>query len=330
MKRTIILSSILATILFSGCKKTPTDDILPADEISLTPNEKASDATAKNELDNVNDDIEKIYKSDDYSAARTEGSKKVVLPCGKFSINGKNFTLTYNDTTCGSKVKSGSIDVKLISGSKFADENAVLEVTFNNYKVFYNASKTSVTYNGKQTVTNVSGGKFSDLITAKTIIHRVRGELTLQFDSATTNGNTRIWHIFRKKTFTSNGTPTGLAFTLDGDTTIGGKTIIEYGVNKNNHPFINEMTTAFHWENCGTTFEGPYTLKTGTVNHTATNDLGAAGKYTGHFSIFAGYSFATGTMVYEGTCGSAGYKLSMEIKKDGVSMMAPTTWFQEY
>lgn len=328
MKKIILLSSFAISMLLLGCKKTPTDDILPIENIPLS-TQKADDASAKNELDNVNDDIEKIYKSDDYTAARTEGNPKVVLPCGKFTLNGKDFKISYNDTTCGTKIKSGSIDVKLIRGTKFADTNAVLEVTFNNYKVFYNATQTSVTYNGKQTITNATGGKFSDLLKADTIVHKVRGELTLKFDSISTEGESKIWHIFRKKTFISNGTPAGLSFTLDGDTMIDGKNVIEYGINKNNYPFVNVMTSPFHWENCGTTFEGPYTLKTGEVNHTATNQTPLA-TFTGHFTVNAGYSIGTGALVYDGTCASAGYKLSVEYKRNGNAFGTPRTWFQEY
>jgi hypothetical protein len=328
MKKNILLSSLAISIFIFGCKKTPTDDILPTESTPISI-QKADDASAKNELDNINDDIEKIYKSDDYAAARTDGNPKVVLPCGKFTLNGKDFKISYNDTTCGTKVKSGSIDVKLIKGVKFADPSAVLEVTFNEYKVFYNASQTSVTYNGKQTITNVTGGKFSDLYNADTIVHSVRGELTLRFDSISTEGESKIWHIFRKKTFISNGTPAGLSFTLDGDTIMDGKKVIEYGTNKNNFPFVNEMTTPFHWDNCGTTYEGPYTLKAGEVNHTATNKTVLA-TFTGHFRVNAGYAISTGTLAFDGTCSSAGYKLSMEYKKNGISFGTPRTWFQEY
>ena len=94
--------------------------------------------------------------------------------------------------------------------------------------------------------------------------------------------------------------------------------------------FFQKNKLIWHWENCGTDFQGPYVLKTGIVNHTATNDLGLLGVYTGHFSIYDGYAISTGTLAYDGTCSSAGYKLSISFKKDGVPIGKETTWFQEY
>lgn len=328
MKKTVLITSILICSLLLGCKKKSTDDILPTDNVSSY--QKADDASAKNEFDNINDDIEKIYKSTDYTSARVGNMSAVVLPCGKVTLNAKNFKIEYNDTICGSKVKSGNIDVQLINGTRFKDSAAVLKVTFNNYKVYYNASKTSVTYNGTQTITNATGGGFIDLIKAGTLIHKIKGNLNLVFDSAGVKSLSRDWKVYRKKTFTSNGTATSLTFTLDGDTIVNGKKISEIGTNKDGLPFVNEVETPFHWENCGTDFQGPYVLKTGIVNHTATNNLGILGVYTGHFSIYAGYAVSSGSLAFDGTCASAGYKLNLSFKKDGILIGKESTWFQEY
>ena len=331
MKKTLLLSSIGFASTLSSCVKTPTDDILPNTPTSY---QKADDATAKNEFDYINDEIERVYKSDDYvnssEGARVNNSNAVVLPCGKGTLKAKNFTLEYNENICGSKVKSGSIDVKLIKGNNFSDSAAVLEVTFNSYKVYYNASKTSVTYNGIQTITNVKGGKFIDLIKADTLIHSLRGELNVSFDSTGLESKIRTWNVFHRKTFTSNGTSKGLTFTLDGDTTISGLKHSEIGTNKDGYPFVNVVEIPLHWENCGSDFQGPYILKTGIVNHTATNNLGVLGKWTGNFSIFAGYSTASGSLEFKGNCDAAGYKLTLSIKKDGVIIGKESEWFQEY
>lgn len=331
MKKLIFISGLAFASLLLSCKKTPTDDILPADDNSnLAAYQKADDATAKAEYDKINDDIEKVYKDNDFSGARIDNSQAVVLPCGKVTLNPKSFKIDYNDTTCGSKVLSGSIDVTLKKGNKFSDIDAELEVKFTDYKVYYNASKSSVTYNGKQIIKNITGGKFADLKSANSISHSVRGTLEVSFDSLGKSSKKRDWSIFRKKTFTSTGVETGLSFTLDGDTIINGKKVSEYGTNKDGYPYVNEVETPFKWENCGDNLTGPYILKTGIVNHTATNDLGILGKYTGHFSIYAGYTITTGVIAFNGTCESAGYKLMLSFKKDGVAIGTPSTWFQEY
>jgi len=322
MKKAIIFSLSLATfVAFTACKKKKEDDPTPTTP-TVQSYTKADDASARNELDRAQDDIESVYNSQDYAAARTSA---INLPCGNVTLNSKNFTIQYNGVNCGTRVLSGSINVTLVSGTKFSDMDAKLKVEFVNYKVYYNASKESIIYNGITYITNSSGGTLASLFTTTpgTVIHKVRGTLTLSYDTLGTTAVDLTWNLFRKKTYTSDGTQKGITFKFEGDTIIDADTYIPgtytaascYGLDVNGLKFVHDIPTPFIWSNCGTTYDGPYVLKQGKVVYTAdasTTALGANWIY--QFSATAGYAVSGGNYVLDGTCSSSGYLIAGSVK----------------
>jgi hypothetical protein len=196
MKKSIMFSLSLAAVMaFTACKKKKEEEPTPTVESYA----KADDASARNELDRAQEDIEAVYNSQDYADARKSA---VVLPCGSVTLNSKNFTIQYNGVNCGSRVLSGSINVTLVNQAgitKFSDAGAKLRVEFVNYKVYYNASKESIVYNGITYTTNTSGGTLASLFTTTpgTVIHKVRGTLTLSYDTLGTTVLNRTWNLFR-------------------------------------------------------------------------------------------------------------------------------------
>jgi hypothetical protein len=349
MKKTFYYLTIVAvsiSILIS-CK--------PKKEVAATPayvdRSKADDSGARNELDKVSSDIETVYNSQQYSDAsnlRTTASG-AILPCGKVTFNAKNFTIDYSKSgmNCGTRVLSGSVDVRLVSGTKFSDSGAVLKVVYTNYKVLYYVNNQSITYNGTSYVTNGQhGGTMVSLFTTKpdTVQHKVRGLLQLTFDSTGTGNNNviREWNVFRKNTYTSDGTPAGINLIVEGDTSIAMDTYIpgsytkasEYGISRDGDRFIGELTTPFHWSNCGTTYSGPYVLKQGKVQYTVDltkNPISASGITTGTWSADAGYRYdAPNNTPFDGSCSSDGYKLDFTLKKSDGTNAYSTTSFQAY
>jgi len=141
--------------------------------------------------------------------------------------------------------------------------------------------------------------------------------LTLTYDTTGTGGSTfsRTWNLFRKKTFTSNGTATGISLKFEGDTTIAADTYLpgtyakvsEYGTDVDNRKFIHTIPTDFVWSNCGTTYSGPYILKTGRVEHTAFSD---AGDYKYQFTATAGYRTDGTNNILDQSCASNGYLIN--------------------
>ena len=308
----IVIVFIAATVF--GCKKKKEDE----PQATYESYSKADDASARNELDRVQDDIEKVYNSQDYANARTSG---VVLPCGNVTINtSKGFTISYNGVNCGTRVLSGSVTATLVTGTKFSDVGAKLKVVFADYKVYYNSSKQYIIYNGTKYITNETGGTLVSLFTTtpNTVIHHVRGALQLQFDTTGTStvAVTRDWNLFRKKTYTSNGTATGITFQFEGDTTIAGYSspVSAKGTNREGLPFVEMCSTPFKWSNCGTTYDGPYVLKQGKIEHfaDASSKLGANWIY--YFAGTAGYTLNGATPVFDGSCSSSGYLMEWSAK----------------
>ncbi|MCU0417194.1 MAG: hypothetical protein MUE33_08405 [Cytophagaceae bacterium] len=333
MKKIVFaLCSVVLLSAISSCKKEATE----VSPIVLERGE-ADDASSRNEFDKIYDVAEEVFNSSDYdnSTLRTA----LTLPCGNVTLNTQNFTINYGtSTTCGSRVLSGTVLAELVEGTRFRDQNAVLKLTFINYKVLYTSTNQSLTYNGIAYVTNTTGGTLLSLFTTTpvTVTHKIRADLNVTYDSTGTGNNnvTREWNVFRRKTYTSNGSATGITLTLTGDTSstdnsyIEGtySTISEYGLNREGKKFINNVTQEFRWENCGSTYNGPYILKQGSVTHTAA--LGTIYTYTdayGSFTATAGYfgtlGLPTGTLV--NNCTSNGYLVDYKIR-NGVNG-TPTT-----
>jgi hypothetical protein len=338
MKRTILFSLslfVIVSLIVTACKKK--EEPATPEVQSYT---KADDASARNELDRVQDDIESVYNSQEYAAARTAG---VNLPCGKVTLSGKNFSIKYSGVNCGTRVLSGSINVTLLPGTtSFSDVDAKLQVDFVNYRVYYYSSKETLTYNGTTYIKNLTGGTLASLFTTTpgTVIHQVRGALDVKFDTLGTSPIVRTWNLFRKKTFDSDGTPTGISLKFEGDTIVNTDTYIPgtysnvcaYGEDIKGLKFVQEIPTPFVWSNCGVGYKGPYILKQGKVVHTAdasTTALGANWIY--QFTAVAGYSLGTSDYVPDGTCTSNAYMMLWEAKNTATSaVLVSRSAFQPY
>lgn len=346
----IIYTFLIATSMYSlvGCKK--------ADEVSSTVQgrSKADDASARSEMQRAYDDVETVFNSQDYkdaSGMRTTSTS--LLPCGRVTFSSKNFSIDYSQSGSNCtpyRVLSGSIDVTLVSGTTFADVDAKLKVVFTNYKVLYSNSNQSVIYNGTAYITNTSGGSLIGLFTSTPnakIIHSVRGDLTLTFDTLGSNTLVRSWKIFRKRTFENTpGTPTGITFKLEGDTSFASSTYFsstttgifnyvgEIGLNVNNEKFVCDISTPFVWSNCGSSYVGPYVLKQGKVeyiSYTSNPSLVLLGYTKYYWSAGAGYRLdKSGATIYDGSCNSDGYKLDFSLQNNSGTSIYAVTSFQAY
>jgi hypothetical protein len=152
----------------------------------------------------------------------------------------------------------------------------------------------------------------------------------------------REWNVFRKNTYTSNGTQTGITWSVEGDTSIPADTYIpgtystasEYGISRDGDKFVCELSTAFMWSNCGSSYAGPYILKQGKVEYTvdlSTNPIAVAGITKGTWSATAGYRYDSPTSYpFDGSCSSNGYKLDFALKNSSGTNMYSTSSFQAY
>jgi hypothetical protein len=121
------------------------------------------------------------------------------------------------------------------SGIRWKNAGAVLNVSFQNFKVTRVSDNKSITINGTQSYTNVSGGLLINLPVLGTITHRITSSnMSVTFDDL----SQRNWQVGRQRVFSYDN---GVNITTTGTHTAGNVTgITEWGTNR----FGNAFTTA--------------------------------------------------------------------------------------
>ncbi len=251
----------IAMCMITGCKKEKkVDEIPPA-------NTKPSDQQGSSEADEAMEDVNDFINNK-IGGGSNQKVSAYNLPCGVVSIdssttNGtyKNYIMNYgSQTPCGYKKKSGYVTFALLDATKFNDVGATYKITFTNYVVESLVNGQKFTMNGYITVKNVNGGYIWQTVTASaTITHKIRGTFSVTYF----DGTVRNRSYYQMRTYSSSSGWSGLTLTIAGDTTINSATIYEIGKTyENNYDYQTEMINSFVWSNCGSTYAGPYVLKT--------------------------------------------------------------------
>jgi hypothetical protein len=244
MKYTLkLLSFVIAlALLFSSCtKKTTTTS-----GANTTISEHSQDVSnSTTESSNVNNDVNNALTN--VSGFGKNFSIQALTICGA-SIDSSHNTgsqpyiiITYNGSSvCSStEVRSGQVKVQLISGAAYTDANAVLELTFTNYKVVYPLLDNHyLIFNGTKYLTDVNGIDWLTVyLGTSTVTLRERSyNMEVTFD----NGQTSSWNSARLSTYGMTNF-TAVYGTINGDTTIGGKTIDSWGKTRFNTNFTTQM-----------------------------------------------------------------------------------------
>lgn len=266
----ILSATLVASAFLLGCKKSTTDNTT-ANNSTSSPNDQQASSEADGGINDVTDIINN--KVGNGSTHRTS-SYTYNLPCGVVSVdssttnaNGKTiYKLNYgNQTACGYKKKSGEIHFSLSNATTFNTLGAVFTISFVNYVVQSNVTGQSVTLNGDVIVTNVNGGYVWEAVTAaKTIVHKVHGTFNITYSDAAATVRTRTY--YQKRTYSAPSGISSLSLTIDGDSTIAGQSYCEFGKTyEKNIDYQTQVITPYVWANSGTTYAGPYVLKSGKV-----------------------------------------------------------------
>jgi hypothetical protein len=153
--------------------------------------------------------------------------------------NPRTITITYNGTNClGTRTRTGVIVISMAQGVRWRNAGASINLTFQNFKITRLSDNKSITINGTQTYTNVSGGLLINLPVLGTITHAISSSnMSITFD----NGSQRNWQVARQRVFTYNN---GVVITETGTHSQGGTTgIAEWGTNRFGHSFTTAITT---------------------------------------------------------------------------------------
>lgn len=305
----------IAVVMFTACQRV-NNNPSKADPNAQQHNEDVNNT--KGESDNLNTDINNVLrqvkafsgKTDETTAFNICGATVDTTQGGQYPT----VVITFDGVTaCGSpaRKRSGTVKIELVAGAHWGDLNSKLRVTHTNYKVtFLELNNHYVTFNGIKYLTCLQQ---IDWITyyfsgaASTRIRERSYDVTVTFE----NGSTDSWNCARLTDWTVTGYST-FAVTVNGDTTIDGRTIDSWGTTRFGTAFTTEMITP--WKS-GTTCgwwrptQGKYTSRTDNFTVTATAGVDQNGN------------------VVSSGCGAYGYKLEWDYASGTASGDAVIKYF---
>jgi hypothetical protein len=170
-----------------------------------------------------------------------------------------------------SRTRHGQIKVQLTSGTYWSDVNAVLTVTYINFKIVRLFDNRSITLNGVKTLKNINGNNWLGFfLGTSTLAYQARASnINVLYD----NGATAVWNIARTTQWTY--TPSGLNsprinFTSNGDTLMNGFTQVDsWGINR----FGQNFTTYYKAPLLSNTYCGLWRPNAGKVTHDVSGSI---------------------------------------------------------
>jgi hypothetical protein len=231
--RYLSVAALSVAILFTSCIKDKT-----AKDYSTELNTHNDDqGRVSSEMDAVNDDVNLVVESDPAFSGRIASICDATVAVDTFS-NPRTITVTYNGTNCtGRHTRTGVVVVSMPAGSRWRDVGAVLTINYQNLKITRVADNKSITLNGTQTLTNVSGGRMIDLPNRANIIHDHNStNMSIKFDDNTV----RNWNVARRRVFTYNN---GIVVSVHGTHNNGTyANIEEWGTDRFGNAFSSAIT----------------------------------------------------------------------------------------
>lgn len=225
------------SIIFTACQK---DAVTATDYITETSTHSDDQSRFSTEIDAVANDANAALEITAGFSGRTGDIQSIICDADiavDTLSNPRTITITYNGTNClGHHTRTGVVVISMAQGIRWRNAGAVLNVSFQNFKVTRLSDNKSITINGTQSYTNVSGGLLINLPALTTITHTITSSnMSVTFD----NGSQRNWQVARRRVFTYNN---GIVITTTGTHTDGATTgIAEWGTNRFGHTFTTAI-----------------------------------------------------------------------------------------
>jgi hypothetical protein len=234
-------SMFALAFIFTSCQK----DSSSADSTDYTTESAThSDDQSRfsSEVDAVANDADATLEITSGFSGRTGDIQSIICDADVVvdtMSNPRTITITYNGNNClGTRTRTGKVIISMAQNVRWKNAGAVLNVTFQNLKITRVSDNKSITINGTQTYTNVSGGLLINLPVLNTVTHTITSSnMSVTFD----NGSQRNWQVARQRVFTYNN---GIVITVTGTHTEGSTTgISEWGTNRFGHSFTTAVTS---------------------------------------------------------------------------------------
>lgn len=241
MKKTTLLQLVFVSIVLIGlgaCKKDSNNDTTN-EQITAHSDDQSQFST---EIDGVANDADLAVESQGSMTGRYEGVQGVICDASvtmDLTSNPRTITITYDGTICPGAFhkRQGVVVISMAQDVQWKNAGASFTVTFQNLKITRLVDSKSITLNGAQTYTNVSGGLMINLPNLTNITHSLTSDgLSITFD----NGSQRSWKVAKQRVFTYNN---GAVITTTGLHTDGSNTgIAEWGTNRFGIAFATAVT----------------------------------------------------------------------------------------
>jgi hypothetical protein len=226
------------SLLFTACQKNTTTETDYSTESSVQSDDQSRFTS---DMDAVADDGEIALSENPAFSGR--GNQVQTLICNATVVidtvsNPRTITITYNGNNCqGTRSRTGVVVISMAQGVRWRNPGAVVNVNFQNLKITRLSDGKSITINGTQAHTNVSGGLIINLATLGTITHTITSSnMSVTFD----NNTQRTWQIAKQRVFTYDN---GIKITTTGTHSEGGVSgIVEWGTNRLGRTFTTAIT----------------------------------------------------------------------------------------
>jgi len=242
MKKTQLSYLLFVSLLmigFTACKK---EKDKTNDEITAHSDDQNQFSS---EIDAVANDADLTIESNSSLTGRYEGVQGVICDANvtvDLVSNPRTITITYDGTICPGAwhKRQGVVVISMAQGVQWKNAGAAVTVTFQNLKITRLGDNKSITINGAQTYTNVSGGLLVNLPNLTNITHAITSDgLSITFD----NGSQRNWKVAKQRVFTGNYLANSAVVTTTGTHTDGNNTgIAEWGTNRFGIAFATAVT----------------------------------------------------------------------------------------
>lgn len=271
--RIVLLLSL--PVLADSCMK---EKILATDYIGETTAQADDHARFSLENDGVAADISALLETTAGFSGRGYSVQSAICDAtvtADTSGSMRTLTITFNGSNClGTRTRSGSVVISMEQDTRWRNPGATVNVSFQDLRITRNIDQKSITLNGTQVHTNVSGGLIIDLPTGAPITHTITSsDMSITFD----NGQERHWNVARRRVFTYNN---GIVLTSTGTSAQGSfQNVAEWGSNRFGNPFITYTTQPLVIrQDCGFRLvSGKVAHSTNLFNSTVTFGLDASG-----------------------------------------------------
>ena len=236
-------SAVLAmafAVSLASCKKSESNNTENPETVAEVKTHTEDQNRVAGDIDNMTTEASGALEGFASFSGRSQNTFQTcgIIPTLDTTANTWTLTLTYNGNDClNQNFRTGTIVLSTPARSRWKNAGATVTVTLQNFKIKRLSDNKSITLNGTQTLTNVSGGLLYNLSNGQAITHTITsGNMSITFDDNTQ----RTWNVAKKRVFTYNN---GAVMAVHGIGTNGSITnAAEWGLNRFGHSFTTSIT----------------------------------------------------------------------------------------